>query len=68
MNKETTGNVSRAPKKPRGKFSVLLISLLVTLAVGLVFFYLTLPALNFQSPDFIASCFCCVSSMWYAPW
>ena len=57
MNKETTGNVSRAPKKPRGKFSVLLISLLVTLAVGLVFFYLTLPALNFQSPDFYSFLF-----------
>ena len=57
LNKETTGNVNRAPKRPRGKFSVLLISLLVTLAVGLVFFYLTLPALNFQSPDFYSFLF-----------
>lgn len=52
MSEETTGSVNRSPKKSRGKFSVLLISILVTVVVGLVFFYFTLPAINFQSPDF----------------
>lgn len=59
MNEETTGNAfqGRKPKKPRGKFSVLLISLLVTLLVGLVFFYVSLPAINLQSPDFYSFLF-----------
>lgn len=57
MHEETTGRVNRSSKKPRGKFSVLLISVLVTAVVGLVFFYFTLPAINFQSPDFYSFLF-----------
>lgn len=37
---------------PRSKFSKILINLLVTLVVGAVYFYVSLPALNFQSEDF----------------
>ena len=43
--------------RSRGKLSGLLINLLVTLAVGLVFFYLALPAINLQSPDFYSFVF-----------
>ena len=48
LNKETTSG----SKRPHGKVRVTLISLLVTLAAGLVFFYVSLPAINLQSPDF----------------
>ncbi len=53
MNKETTSG----SKRPHGKVRVTLISLLVTLAAGLVFFYVSLPAINLQSPDFYSFLF-----------
>jgi len=39
-------------RKPLGRAAVLLASLLITAAVGFVYFYVSLPALNFQSGDF----------------
>ena len=51
------GQPHRAPRKPR-RFVVkspvarVLVNLLVTLAFGLVYFYLELPALNFQAKEF----------------
>lgn len=48
---------SRKPRKSPGKAKTTLISLLVTLVVGLVFFYVSLPAINFQSPDFYSFIF-----------
>ena len=53
LNKETTSG----SKRPHGKVRVTLISLLVTLAAGLVFFYVSLPAINLQSPDFYSFLF-----------
>ncbi len=53
MNKETA-NTSHSSKS---KFSKILINLLVTILVGLVYFYLSLPALNLHSPDFYSFIF-----------
>ena len=39
-------------RKPMGRASSLLVSLLITAAVGFAYFYLSLPALNPQSGDF----------------
>ena len=39
-------------RKPLGRGAGLLVSLLITAAVGFVYFYVSLPALNFQSGDF----------------
>lgn len=51
--------MSRNSKKklhaPASKAGKILTNLLVTLAVGGAYFYLTLPALNLQSNDFTAS-------------
>ncbi len=45
--------MSQSPeRKPRGKVGKVLLNLLITLVVGAVYFYVTLPALNFQSGDF----------------
>ena len=44
-------------KAPKGKMGSILINLLITTVVGLVFFYLSLPALNFQSPEFYSFIF-----------
>ncbi|OUN07571.1 hypothetical protein B5G43_04365 [Flavonifractor sp. An92] len=46
--------MSQSPeaRKPRGKLGKVLLNLLITLVVGAVYFYVTLPALNFQSGDF----------------
>lgn len=40
------------PRKPMGKAARILISLAVTLVFGLVYFYLSLPALNLQDGNF----------------
>ncbi len=53
MNEHT----AKKSRKPRGKIGITLISLLVTLLVGLVFFYISLPAINLQSPDFYSFIF-----------
>lgn len=53
MNEEA----AKKSKHTRGKISVTLVSLLITLAVGLVFFYVSLPAINLQSPDFYSFAF-----------
>ena len=37
--------------KPRSVLKTVLLSLLITLAAGAVFYYIRLPALNFKSPD-----------------
>lgn len=39
-------------RKPMGRIPVLLVSLLITAVVGFVYFYVSLPAINFQSGDF----------------
>ena len=39
-------------RKPLGRGAGLLVSLLITAAVGFVYFYVSLPAINFQSGDF----------------
>ncbi len=41
-----------SPRKPMGKAARILISLAVTLVFGLVYFYLSLPALNLQDGNF----------------
>ncbi len=41
-----------SPRKPMGKAARVLLSLAVTLVVGLVYFYLSLPALNLQDGNF----------------
>ena len=38
--------------RPRGRFSQILISLLITVVAGFLYFYVSLPALNFQDPEF----------------
>ena len=43
---------AKKPRKPKSKAARVLTSLLVTLVFGLVYFYLALPALNFQDSDF----------------
>ena len=40
------------PRKPMGRFSRVIISLVITAVVGLIYFYVALPALNPQSGDF----------------
>lgn len=40
------------PRKPLGRVAGLLVSLLITAVVGFVYFYVALPAVNFQSGDF----------------
>ncbi len=47
MKRETSG-----ARRPMGRFGRLLVSLAVTAGVGFVYFYVSLPALNFQSGDF----------------
>ena len=61
------------PKKPRKQIKSpagrVLTNLVITLVVGLIYFYFELPALNFQSPDFytfvlllcIVYCGCAIS-------
>ena len=41
-----------SPRKPMGKAARVLISLAVTLVFGLIYFYLSLPALNLQDGNF----------------
>lgn len=41
-----------SPRKPMGKAARILISLAVTLVFGLIYFYLSLPALNLQDGNF----------------
>ncbi len=41
-----------SPRKPMGKAARILISLVVTLVFGLIYFYLSLPALNLQDGNF----------------
>lgn len=41
-----------SPRKPMGKIARVLLSLAVTLVFGLVYFYLSLPALNLQDGNF----------------
>ena len=41
-----------SPRKPLGKAARILISLVVTLVFGLIYFYLSLPALNLQDGNF----------------
>ena len=45
------------PRKPMGKAARILISLAVTLVFGLVYFYLSLPALNLQDGNFYTFAF-----------
>lgn len=45
-------NGKRGFKMPSGRLGKVVINLLVTLVFGLVYFYVTLPALNLHSPDF----------------
>ncbi len=45
-------SVAKKPRGPKGKAGKILVNLLITAVVGLVYFYLCLPALNLQSPDF----------------
>ncbi len=42
----------RPARSPKGKLSQILASLLVTVVVGFIYFYISLPALNFQDTDF----------------
>ncbi len=44
-------------RKPMGKLGKICVNLLVTAVVGLVYFYLTIPALNFQAGEFYAFLF-----------
>ncbi len=48
---------SKQDRKPTSKFRKVLTNLLVTLLAGVVYFYISLPAINFQSPDFYAFIF-----------
>ena len=43
---------SSVPRKPMGRFSRVLVSLVITAVVGFLYFYVALPALNPQSGDF----------------
>ena len=54
MNQESGKQKSR---KPMGKGKSILVNLLVTLVVGLVYFYFTIPAINPQSADFYSFLF-----------
>ena len=45
-------NKAKMPRKPLGRAASLLVSLLITAVVGFGYFYVSLPALNFQSGDF----------------
>ena len=45
---DTTSSV----RKPRGRFGRTLLSLVITALVGFVYFYVSLPALNFHTGDF----------------
>ena len=49
MNQSANGKKRRSPRSKAGK---ILLNLVVTLVVGLVYFYLSLPPLNPQSGDF----------------
>ena len=49
MNQSANGKKRRSPRSKAGK---ILLNLVVTLVVGLVYFYVSLPALNPQSGDF----------------
>ena len=44
-------------RKPKSKLGRTLTNLVVTLVVGAVYFYLTLPAINLQNPDFFSFLF-----------
>ena len=48
---------AKQPRKPMGKAARILISLAVTLVFGLVYFYLSLPALNLQDGNFYTFAF-----------
>ena len=56
MNQSQGGPVRRGPVRPRRSWGTpvtrVLISLLVTLVLGGVYFYFKLPALNIHSGDF----------------
>ncbi len=52
QKKDPFGTGDAARKKPRSRFRVILIGLLVTLAVGLVYFYFAMPAINLHDPQF----------------
>ena len=49
MSQSSNGKKRRAPKGPLGK---IILNLIVTLAVGALYFYVSLPAINPQSGDF----------------
>lgn len=53
LNEET----ANPGKKSKRKLPSMLINLFVTLVAGLVFFYVSLPAINLQSPDFYGFAF-----------
>ena len=59
--------MSQAPKKklhlPRSKGGKIVFNLVITLIVGVVYFYLTLPAINLQSSDFYVFVACSVWSI-----
>ena len=61
-------NEGKKPRKNLSKPGKILINLLVTAVVGFIYFYLGLPAINLQSPDFYSSFLCCVWPMWPLPW
>lgn len=60
-NQPNMGRREQKPKKPRKAvgtpFTRVLINLGVTLLVGLVYFYVELPAINLKNPDFYAFAF-----------
>ena len=50
-------NEGKKPRKNLSKPGKILINLLVTAVVGFIYFYLGLPAINLQSPDFYSFIF-----------
>ncbi len=46
------GATAKKSRKPKSKFGRILTNLLVTLVLGGIYFYLTLPAVNLQNPEF----------------
>ena len=50
-------NEGKKPRKNLSKPGKILINLLVTVVVGFIYFYLGLPAINLQSPDFYSFIF-----------
>lgn len=54
---DNNGAVTKKPRGPKGKAGKIALCLLITLVVGLVYFYVSLPAINLRSGDFYSFVF-----------